>query len=403
MPIYEYTAVDSGGKTIKGDYNAKSRNEVVDFLHEKNLIAVHIDEKMKMSLKDIFNIQIGGIPLNNKVVFSKQLATMLSAGLPLIQGLEILQNQEKNTAFRKSLENVVKLVEGGSKLSKALAAQKGIYSDVELNLIGAGEESGNLVEMIQKVADNMEKQKDFKSKIQGAMIYPAIIFVAIVIVVILLMTFMVPAVEDLYQDFGGELPWVTKLVISISNFFMSFWWAFAFVVVAIVVSVRYYYTTPSGKEVIDRLQLNIPIFGKLTKKIQIAEFARLLSMLLKSGISILDCLNIVSGALPNIHFKRALREASKEVEKGIPLAVPISKNEDFPMIVSRVIATGENTGNLDKVLADLGKYYQTEVDNMTANLTKLMEPVILLIVGGVVGFLALVVYMPIYNLANVIA
>ncbi|MFC1780106.1 type II secretion system F family protein [Patescibacteria group bacterium] len=403
MPVYEYIAVDNSGKSMKGDYEAKTRNEVVDFLHEKNLVVVHIDEKVKFGLKDIMKIQIGGIPLTNKVVFSKQLATMLSAGLPLLQALEVLSSQEKNAALKKGLDNVVGLVEGGSKLSKALARQKDIYSDVELNLIAAGEESGNLVEMIQKVADNMEKQKDFKAKLQGAMIYPAIIFVAIIAVVVLLMIFMVPAVEELYQDFGSELPWITQLVVNISNFFISFWWALLFIVVAGVISIRYYYSTPPGKEVIDRILLSIPIFGKLTTKMQIAEFARLLSMLLKSGIPIIDAMNIVAGALPNVHYKKALKEAALEVEKGIPLAVPVSKNEDFPLIVSRIIATGENTGNLDKVLEDLAKYYQTEVDNMTANLTKLMEPVILLIVGGVVAFLALVVYMPIYNLANVIA
>ena len=177
MPLYEYLAVDNTGKSVKGDYQAKTRNEVVDFLHEKNLVVVHVDEKLKTGLGDILNFQIGGIPLTNRVIFSKQFATMLSAGLPLLQALEVLASQEKNVPFRKSLEDVIKLVEGGSKLSKALAKQKGIYTDVELNLIAAGEESGNLVEMVQKVAENLEKQKDFQSKVRGAMIYPAIIFV----------------------------------------------------------------------------------------------------------------------------------------------------------------------------------------------------------------------------------
>lgn len=403
MPLYEYLAVDNTGKSVKGDYQAKTRNEVVDFLHEKNLVVVHVDEKLKTGLGDILNFQIGGIPLTNRVIFSKQFATMLSAGLPLLQALEVLASQEKNVPFRKSLEDVIKLVEGGSKLSKALAKQKGIYTDVELNLIAAGEESGNLVEMVQKVAENLEKQKDFQSKVRGAMIYPAIIFVAIIVVVTLLMLFMVPAVEDLYADFGGKLPWITQLVVNISKFFVSYWWALLFFVLAGVVSLRYYTSTPSGRSVMDRFLLRVPIFGKLNEKVQVAEFSRLLSMLIKSGIPIIDALNIVAGALSNVHFKNAVHFAAKEVGKGVPLAVPISKAEVFPLIVSRIIATGETTGNLDKVLADISKYYQTEVDNMTSNLTKLMEPIILLIVGGVVGFLALVVYMPIYGLAEVVA
>ncbi len=403
MAMYEYIAVDNKGKRIKGDYEAKNREAVVDYLHEKGLVVLHVDEKLKMGMKDIMNLQIGGIPLKNKVIFSKQLATMLSAGLPLLQALEVLANQEKNAVFKKSLENVSKLVEGGNKLSKSLAQQKGVYTDVELNLIAAGEESGNLVEMIQKVAENLEKQKDFQAKVRGAMIYPAIIFVAVIVVVVLLMMFMVPAVEGLYEDFGGELPWITQLVVKVSNFFVSFWWALLLFAVGGVVAFKYYHSTPSGRSVVDKFLLTMPIFGQLNVKIQVAEFSRLLAMLLTSGVSILEALKIVSGALSNVHFKSALKEAAKEVEKGTPLAVPISKSEDFPLIVSRMIATGESTGNLDKVLADIANYYQTEVDNMTSNLTKMMEPVILLIVGGVVAFLALVVYMPIYGLANVVS
>ena len=403
MTLYEYSAVDNAGKTVRGDYEAANRNEVVDFLHEKGLVVVHIDEKVKFGIKELAKVQIGGIPLTNKVVFSKQLATMLSAGLPLLQALDVLASQEKNAGFRTALEDVVRLVEGGSNLSKALAKQKGVYTDVELNLIAAGEQSGNLVEMIQRVADNLEKQKDFNAKLKGAMIYPAIIFVAIVVVVTLLMIFMVPAVEDLYEDFGGELPWITKLMVSISNFIISYWWGLVIMLVAGGISLRYYQSTPSGKEVFDRFFLTMPIFGQLVTKMQIAEFSRLLAMLMKSGISIIDALNIVGKALPNVHFKKALHEAAKEVEKGVPLAVPISKNEDFPLIVSRIIATGESTGNLDKVLEDISKFYQTEVDNMTSNLTKMLEPVILLVVGGIVALLALVVYMPIYGLANIIA
>ena len=217
------------------------------------------------------------------------------------------------------------------------------------------------------------------------------------------MLFMVPAVEDLYADFGGKLPWITQLVVNTSKFFVSYWWALLFFVLAGVISLKYYTSTPSGRSVMDRFLLRVPIFGKLNEKVQVAEFSRLLSMLIKSGIPIIDALNIVAGALSNVHFKSAIHFAAKEVGKGVPLAVPISKAEVFPLIVSRIIATGETTGNLDKVLADISKYYQTEVDNMTSNLTKLMEPIILLIVGGVVGFLALVVYMPIYGLAEVVA
>jgi type IV pilus assembly protein PilC len=312
----------------------------------------------------------------------------------------VLSSQEKNVGFRTSLERIVKVVEGGSSLSRAFSKEK-IFTEVELNLIAAGEKSGNLVEMIQKVADNMEKQKDFQAKIRGAMIYPAIIFLVVIVVVVVLMVFMVPAVRDLYADFDEELPWITQLLVNISNFFVSFWWALLIGLIGGILGLRYYYSTKSGRDVIDRVFLSIPIFSQIVVKTQLAEFTRLLSMLLKSGIPIIDAINIVANALPNIHFKRGLKHAAKEVEKGTPLAVPIAKNEDFPMIISRIIATGESTGNLDKVLADISRYYQTEVDNLTSNLTKILEPVILIVVGGIVAFIAMVVYMPIFGLVNV--
>jgi len=402
MAVFKYSAVDQAGKKYDGEYEAKNRMEVVDFLHQKNLIVVHIDEKLKTGFSDIINLQIGSIPLNNRVVFSKQFSTMLSAGLPLVQALDILASQEKNVPFRKSLEKIVKEVEGGGKLSQAFSRQKGIFTEVEINLISAGEESGNLVEMMIKVADNLEKQKEFQAKIRGALIYPAIIFLAIIVVVIMLMIFMVPAISDLYEDFGGaeNLPGVTKLLITISNFMVKFWWIVVAVFIGSIVGFRYYRSTPSGRDVTDRLLLTVPVFGDLITKMHLAEFSRLLGMLLKSGISIIDALTITANALTNIHFKRGVLNASVEVQKGTPLAVPIARAQEFPLIISRIIATGETTGNLDKVLGDIAKYYQNEVDQMTANLTKLLEPIILLVVGGVVLFIALVVYAPIYNLAN---
>ena len=403
MTVFEYTAVNNSGNKIQGEYEAENRHEVVDFLHGKNLVVVHIDEKVAFGLKNILNVQIGGVPMSNRVVFSKQFATMLSAGLPLAQALDVLASQEKNAPFRKSLENVVEIVEGGGKLSKAFSKQKGIFTDVELNLIAAGEKSGNLVEMMQRVADNLEKQKEFRSKIRGALIYPAVISLAVIGVVVLLMIFMVPAIEDLYADFGGELPGATKFLIKVSNFMVRFWWGVVGVIAGGLIAIKYYYSSSSGKEVIDRFLLTMPIFGELIVKMHLAEFSRLLAMLLTSGIQIVNALNIVAGALSNIHFKKAIKKAAKEVQQGTPLAVPIARAEDFPIIVSRIIATGETTGNLDKVLADIGEYYQTEVDQMTSNLTKLLEPVILLLVGGVVLFLALVVYAPIYNLANFVS
>lgn len=402
MQSFQYDAVDPTGKRARGEVEAETRSDVVDYLHERNLTVVDIREKLGFSVKELGSLQIGGVPLSEKVIFMKQLATMLSAGLPLLQALEILAGQVKNPVFRTALQRVVHDIEGGSKLSQAFAKHSDMFSEIEINVVAAGEESGNLVEMLQELAENLEKERQFKSKVKGALIYPMIIFVAIIVVVTLLMMFMIPAVEELFSEFDAKLPLLTQILVSVSNFVGSYWWAILIIIIGLGLGYRYYRSTPSGKEVTDRIYLKIPVFGKINIFIQLAEMTRLLAMLLKSGLPILRALEITSRALSNVHYSFALTQAKAQVEKGVPLAVPLSKNKDIPVLLSRLVATGEETGNLEKVLADVHNYYQAEVDQITANLTKIMEPVILLIVGVVVGIVAFAVYMPIYQIGSAI-
>ncbi len=235
------------------------------------------------------------------------------------------------------------------------------------------------------------------------MIYPAIIFVVIVIVVAVMIMYMVPAVEDLYADFGvEELPWVTSFLVSLSHFLSSpiGCSSVSIIVVSIVFGYKYYYSTESGRLLIDKLMLKLPIFGQLISKVHIAEFSRLLSMLLKSGVSIVEALQIVSSALNNIHFKNALLEGKEDIKNGLPIAVALSKSEVYPPLIVKMVAIGEETGKLDSVLEDMAKFYDDEVNEMTDNLNKLMEPMILIIVGGVVAFLAIGIYLPIYSIGQ---
>jgi type IV pilus assembly protein PilC len=267
----------------------------------------------------------------------------------------------------------------------------------------AGEKSGNLNEMMQKIAEDLDKSKQLRGRILGAMIYPIILIVVLVIVIAAMLVFMVPAVEDLYSSFeGAELPGVTQILVNASNFVTSPAGIIGILAVVVfgVTSYRYYYSTPQGRRAIDRFLLKIPVFGSLQAKIQLAEFNRLISMLLKSGVPIVDALNIVANALSNTSFSELVENAALAVSKGNNLSIPLAKGEVFPLMLLKMLATGEETGKLDQVTEDMGKYFDQEVQEITGNLTKLMEPVIMVMVGGVVAFLAIAIYLPIYQLGQ---
>lgn len=400
---YKYRAIDRDGKQVDGELSAASKDEVAGFLHGRGMTVLEVRENIGFNIKELGSIQIGGVPLGEKVIFMKQFATMTSAGLPLVTALSTLVSQIKNAYFRTQLDKVLSDVENGMKLSLAFKRRAKMFSEIELNLISAGEESGNLVEMLRKIADNAEKTKEFRGKVRGALIYPAVIVSAVVGVAVLLMLFMIPAVSDLFEDFDTELPIYTRIMIWLSDFMVNYWWAILIFIISTSIGFFWYRTTPSGRLVTDKVFLRIPVFGQLLQKIQTAELSRLLAMLMQSGIPILTSLDITASALSNIHFSNALRTASSQVEKGIPLAVPFSKSEVIPVLMVKMVATGEETGNLDKVLGDVAHFYQTEADEMTDNLTKLLEPFILILVAGMVGVLALAIYGPIFQLAQVIA
>lgn len=403
---FKYVATDKTNQQVIGTYKAQSREQVADYLRNRELFVVSITQDIGLDFESLSNIQIGGVSLKDRMLLVKQLSTMLKAGLPLVQTLEILTKQIDNKSLQENMIQVQSEVEGGTTLSAAFQKHTKIFSEVQINLISAGEKSGNMTEVIAQVAEDMQKSHELRSKIRSALIYPAIIFIAIFIVLIILVTFMIPTVETLYKDFNAEdkIPAITRLLVSVSNFFSN---PVGLVVMFIILLVTYvsfqsYNRTENGHYVIGSLMLKLPVAGQIIRKMQLAQFGRLLSMLLKSGVSIIDALQIVANALDNPVYKKAVSETIEDVSKGVPLAVPLAKSNVFPLLYTRMVSTGEQTGNLDQVLADMGAFYEAEVNDLTNNLTKLMEPIILLVVGGMVGFLAVAVYLPIYQIGNVI-
>lgn len=401
MAQFKYQAVTNKGKKVDGVYEAGDRDSVADYLHAQGLTIISIQEDLAFALKKIGGIQIGGIPLKDKVIFAKQLAIMLTAGVPITQAMSILVNQAKVDFIRNKLTKVFAMIQSGTKLSEAFAKEDLFFNEIQINLMAAGEKSGNLNQMMERIAVDLEKSQQLQGKIRGAMIYPAVIFVVLIVVMAIVVVFMVPSVQSLYNDLGaGELPAVTQLLVSMSSFITNPVGAIFTVLIAVVgiIGFRYYYSTTAGRVSIDKLLLRIPVFGDLNNKIQLAQFCRLLAMLIESGVPIVESIKIVAKAQSNVVYRNVVMRAAEEVTKGAPLSVPLAYQNVFPDILVRILATGEQTGKLDQVLRDMGGYYSNEVDEITNNLTKLMEPIILLIVGGMVGFIAVAVYLPIYSI-----
>lgn len=402
MKNFKYSARDTKGKIVQGKAEARDAAAVTDILHDRGLIVVKIQESMGIDLERISEINIGGVPMKEKVIFMRQMSTMVSAGLPLTRALEIMAEQAANPFFKRVLKEVLTSVQSGKSLANSFREQDEVFDEITLNLIEAGEESGKLQAILERLATELEDRNSLSSKLKSAMIYPAIILIVIVVVIVLMMVVLVPSMASIYGDFGADLPTVTKILMSMSSFFIKYWWAILVVLAVLVVGGKYYLDSEKGKRNWDKLVLKIPIVGNIITKMQLSQFTRLLALLLGSGLSIIKSLELTASSLSNSMFKETVLEAKSEVEKGGALAIPIARSPYFPLLVSSMIAVGEETGEIDTVLTKVSQYYKEEVDNATTNLSAVLEPVFLIIMGLAIGFIALAVYMPMFQLSSVI-
>jgi len=401
MKRFKYSARDAKGKPVTGEVEAKDPQSVADILHDRGLLVVSVKEATGFNLEKLNEINIGGVPMKEKVVFMRQMATMVGAGLPLSRSLEIMTQQSNNPLFKRVLKNVLESVQSGKTLADSFRQEEDVFDNITINLIEAGEESGNLEIILEKLATELEEKDALGSKIKSAMIYPAIIMVVIIAVILLMMFVLVPAMADIYDDFDAELPFITRFLMSMSDFFINYWWALLVGFLVLFIGGKFYLDSPGGKRTFDKIVLKIPIIGGIVTKMQISQFTRILSLLLGSGLSIIKAIELTADSLSNTMFRETLMEAKDEVEKGGPLAIPIARSEYYPLLVSSMVAVGEETGEMDTVLAKVAEYYKAEVDTATGNLSTVLEPVFLVIMGVAIGFIALGVYMPMFQLSAV--
>lgn len=398
MPIFKYLAKNKSGENVKGKVEAVSRAQAASTLMGRDLFVIDITS-LGQSSGFLANLTRSKIKFEELVNFTRQLATMINAGLPLATSLSILEEQSK-TEMAKLTGNLLKDVEGGLNFSAALSKYKENFSRIYVQLVKAGEMGGVLDDVLDRLAITMEKEKDFRAKTKGAMVYPIIIVIAMIAVAIVMMVAVVPKLTVMYQDFGAELPGATKVLMGISGFFVNYWWLFAILASLAGLFINFFRKTPRGELAIDKFLLKMPIIGVLKQKMVLTDFTRTLSLLLGAGVSLLEALDVVAGAINSAVYREQLKEVNKQVEKGVALSDAIARYENFPPILFQMVAVGEETGKLDEILSKISEYFEKESEYAIKNLTTAIEPMIMIVLGIGVGFIVVAIIMPIYSLTS---
>lgn len=405
MATFVWEGKTSQGKVMKGELEAANVDAVFAILRERRIrpIPARIHEKGTGMEKEIKIPGFGEkVKPRDVSVFTRQFATMIDAGLPIVQCLSILGEQTSNKTFGNTLKAVRKNVEGGSTLAESLKKHPKIFDDLYVNMVEAGEMGGALNTILNRIALFIEKATKLKKKVKGTMIYPATIVAVAVIVVAILLIFVIPVFAELYGSMGKALPAPTQITINISNWFVAKWWMLFLGMVGTGVAISAYYKTPHGKMTIDRLLLRMPVIGDLLRKVAVARFSQNMAILLSSGVPILDGLAITSKTAGNKVVEKAIMEARTSISQGRTVSDPLKESGVFPPMVCQMVAVGENTGGLDTMLKKVAELYEDEVDDAVANLTALMEPMIMVILGVILGGLVISMYLPIFQLGSLV-
>jgi type IV pilus assembly protein PilC len=400
MPTFNYSARPaSGGDITQGEIELPSKDEVLAYLHKKKMIPVSVREKQKS-----FNINFGGTGVTTRdvVIFTRQFATMINSGLPLVQSLDILAEQTENLALRKTIQEVLYDVESGHTLADAMGKHEKIFSELFVNMVAAGEAGGILDTILLRLATFLEKNDALVRKIKGAMIYPGVIFSVAGGAIVILLIFVIPTFQTMFEAAGIPLPLPTQIVIEMSKFLQAYWWACGLGAFGAVVGIRQLYATDKGRLFIDKLMLVMPILGDLQRKSAVARFTRTLGTLVSSGVSILEGLEITAKTAGNRVIHDAVMMARTSIAGGETISAPLKESGVFPPMVVQMINVGEQTGGLDEMLTKIADFYDDEVDTAVEALLAAMEPIMIVVLGVVVGGMIVAMYLPIFDMINAV-
>ncbi len=396
MPVWSYSARTVSGELKRAEYDAASRDEVIAHLRSQRLIPVSVREKPKgISLLGAAKVKTRDI-----VILTRQFATMINAGLPLVQALDILAKQSDNKTLQLTLQEVLHDVESGNTLADAMRGHEKVFTPLYVNMVAAGETGGILDTILLRLAVFLEKAEALARKVKGAMIYPMVIgFVALSAIVVLLL-FVIPTFQQMFASFDQVLPLPTRIVIFASDTLQSYWWAMGGGIAATVFLFKRWITTSSGRLTFDRILLRLPIFGNLARKGSVARFTRTLGTLLSSGVTILDGLEITARTAGNRVIHDAIMDSRNSIAGGESISEPLRVSGVFPPMVTQMINVGEETGDLDGMLTKIADFYDEEVDAAVESLLKAMEPLMIVVLGTVVGGMIVAMYLPIFGIIN---
>jgi type IV pilus assembly protein PilC len=401
MATFAYVGRNRTGEIQKGEVTAKTREEAAAMLRKQNVLATSLQRKVSS-----INIEIPGMQpkatARDVVIFTRQFSTMIDAGLPLVQCLEILAQQSENKQLAKAINDTRMEVESGSTYADALRKHPKVFDELYVNMVAAGEAGGILDIIQQRLAKHMEKSIRLKKKIKGALVYPASIVAIAVCVMAVLMVWVIPVFAQMFKDFGGVLPGPTRLVLGASDFIVAYIWQMIIGTVLLVIAVKRIYKTDRGRLQMDRLFLSLPVFGDLIRKAAVAKFTRTLGTLISSGVPILDGLQITASTAGNKVIENAIMYARSSISEGKDVAEPLGQSNVFPPMVVQMIAVGEATGAMDTMLSKIADFYDEEVDEAVAALTSLLEPMLMVFLGVTVGFIVVAMYLPIFEMAAVV-
>ena len=393
MATFTYTARAAKGELKSATIEATSREEAITQLKKQRLNVIKIDEQQKRK-------KPGKVSMRDIVIFTRQFSTMINAGLPLVQAMGILAEQSENPSLREITKQVVFDVESGNTVADALRKHPTAFSELYVNMVAAGEAGGILDTILMRLAVFMEKNDALVRKVKGAMIYPGVIMTVAAGAIVVLLVFVIPTFQRMFAEAGIALPLPTQIVIGMSQGLQSYWWAVILAVVAVVYSTKKYYATNDGKLVIDRLMLKAPVLGDVLRKSAVSRFTRTLGTLIGSGVSILDGLEITAKTSGNRVIQDAIMESRASIAGGETISAPLKKSQVFPPMVISMINVGEQTGGLDEMLTKIADFYDEEVDAAVSGLLSLMEPVMIVFLGVVVGGMVVAMYLPIFDMVN---
>jgi type IV pilus assembly protein PilC len=401
MPVFLWQGKNARGDKKKGEMEAASEDAVRSSLKRMKIEP----EKVKKKPKDLFaNVSFlqPKVKEADIILFARQFSTMIDAGLPIIQCLDILYSQQENATFKKILKSIKETVEGGATLAESLKKFPKLFDDLFVNMIAAGEAGGILDTILRRLSSYMEKAAKLKSRVKGAMTYPIVTLIIATGVLIVILVFVIPVFQDMFSEFGSQLPAFTQMVINASEFTKKHIIYMIVGLILFIIAFRKYYKTEKGREAVDSLVLKLPVFGLLIRKVAVAKFTRTMGTMLSSGVAILEALDIVAKTSGNKTIEKAVYSVRADIAEGRTMADPLQESGVFPPMVCQMIAVGESTGALDAMLDKIAIFYDEEVDQAVENLTALIEPFMLVFLGVTIGGLVIAMYLPIFKMAGTI-